>query len=66
MKNIITRKIQIAVCEKDAEQRKDFLHTIYAWRDNVRRAANTIVAHKFCQENIKDFVYLKDEIKDKF
>lgn len=66
MKNIITRKIQIAVCEKDAEQRRDFLHTIYAWRDNVRRAANTIVAHKFCQENIKDFIYLKDEIKEKF
>ena len=38
-------------------------HTVYEWRDLVRRAANTVVAHKFTQENIKDFVYIKDEIK---
>jgi len=54
------------VCEDDKELKKDFIHTIYEWRDLVRRAANTIVAHKFTQENIKEFVYLKDEIKDKF
>lgn len=63
---IITRKIQIYVCEEDKDIRKDFVHTIYQWRDLVRRAANTVVAHKFTQENIKDFVYIKDEIKEKF
>ena len=63
---IITRKIQIYVCEEDKDLRKDFVHTIYQWRDLVRRAANTVVAHKFTQENIKDFIYLKDEIKEKF
>lgn len=63
---IITRKIQIYVCEEDKDLRKDFVHTIYQWRDLVRRAANTVVAHKFTQENIKDFVYIKDEIKEKF
>ena len=63
---IITRKIQIYVCEEDKDLRKDFVHTIYQWRDLVRRGANTIVAHKFTQENIKDFIYIKDEIKDKF
>ena len=63
---IITRKIQIYVCEEDKDLRKDFVHTIYQWRDLVRRGANTIVAHKFAQENIKDFIYIKDEIKDKF
>ena len=63
---IITRKIQIYVCEEDKDLRKDFVHTIYQWRDLVRRGANTIVAHKFTQENIKDFIYIKDEIKEKF
>lgn len=63
---IITRKIQIYVCEEDKDLRKDFVHTIYQWRDLVRRGANTIVAHKFAQENIKDFIYIKDEIKEKF
>ncbi len=63
---IITRKIQIYVCEEDKDLRKDFVHTIYQWRDLVRRGANAVVAHKFTQENIKDFIYIKDEIKEKF
>lgn len=63
---IITRKIQIFVKEDDAVLRKEFVHTLYNWRDLVRRAANTIVSHKFTQDNIKDFIYLKDDIKDKF
>ena len=57
---VITRKIQVIV------DGKENLHTLYQWRDSVRRAANIIVTHKFCQDNIKDFVYVKDEIKDKF
>jgi len=63
---IITRKIQVFVSEADNDLKKEMVHTVYQWRDLVRKAANTIVAHKFCQEQIKDFVYLKDEIKDKF
>ena len=63
---IITRKIQIYVSEEDKDLRKELAHTVYEWRDLVRRAANTVVAHKFTQENIKDFVYIKDEIKKKF
>lgn len=63
---IITRKIQVFVSESDTAQKKNFIHTLYEWRDLVRRGANMIVAHKFAQQNIRDFVYLKDEIKDKF
>lgn len=63
---IITRKIQIYVSEEDKDLRKELVHTVYEWRDLVRRAANTVVAHKFTQENIKDFVYIKDDIKEKF
>ena len=57
---VITRKIQLIV------DGKENLHTLYVWREAVRRAANIIVAHKFCQDNIKDFIYIKDDVKEKF
>jgi hypothetical protein len=63
---VITRKIQVFVYDTDVAQKKEYIHTLYSWRDLVRRGANIIVAHKFAQQNIRDFVYLKDEIKDKF
>lgn len=63
---IITRKIQVYVSEKDDKLKKEFVHTLYEWRDLVRRAANIIVAHKFVQQNVRDFVYIKDNIQDKF
>ncbi len=63
---IITRKIQVYVSEKDDKQKKELVHTLYQWRDLVRRAANIIVTHKFVQQNIRDFVYIKDDVKDKF
>lgn len=63
---IITRKIQVYVYDEDVDQKKNFIHTLYEWRDLTRRAANTIVAHKFVQQNIKDFIYIKDEMQDKF
>ena len=63
---VITRKIQVYVYDDDTEEKKNFIHTLYGWRDNVRRAANIIVAHKFVQQNVRDFVYLKDEIAEKF
>jgi transposase len=63
---IITRKIQVYVAEEDKALRKEFIHTMYAYRDLVRQAANIIVSHKFVQENLKNFVYVKDEVKEKF
>ena len=62
----ITRRVKIYVAEDDKDLKKDYIHKIYEWRDACRKAANMVVAHKFCQQNIKDFVYLKDEIKEKF
>jgi len=63
---ITTRKIQIYVAEQDATKKKELLHQLYEWRDYVRRAANAIVAHKYVQQNVRDFVYFTDEIQDKF
>jgi transposase len=63
---IITRKIQVFVSDENKDLRKEMVHTIYTWRDLVRRTANMIVAHKFVQQQVRDFVYLKDEIQEKF
>lgn len=63
---VITRKIQVFVYESNTDLKKEYIHSIYNWRDAVRKTANIIVAHKFTQQNIRDFVYIKDDIKDKF
>lgn len=63
---IVTRKIQIYVSEPDKVLKKEFVSTIYQWRDLVRKTANIIVSHKFVQQNVRDFIYIKDAIQDKF
>lgn len=63
---VVTRKIQVYVSEQDPEMKKNYIHTLYEWRDNIRKAANVIVAHKYVQQNIRDFMYIKDEIQEKF
>lgn len=63
---VITRKIQVYVYEPDSIQKKEYIHTLYEWRNLIRRAANMIVTHKFMQQQICDFMYLKEDIKEKF
>ena len=59
---IITRKIEIRIHEEDKEMKKNFMHTIFEWRDAIRKAANLIVSHKFIQQNVRDFMYLQDDV----
>ena len=63
---IITRKIKIYVSEADKDQKKNYMETLYSWRNLVRRAANIIVSHMFVKQNVRDFIYIKDEIQEKF
>lgn len=63
---IITRPIQCFVCEEDKEKKKEYIKTLFKWRNAVRRAANLIASHKFVQHEVRDFIYLKDDVKDKF
>lgn len=63
---IITRKIEIRIHEEDEELKKNYMHTIFEWRDAIRMAANRIVSHKFIQRNVKEFVYFKPEILEAF
>lgn len=62
---IITRKIEIRIHEEDKEMKKNFMHTIFEWRDAIRKAANLIVSHKFIQQNIRDFMYLQDDVLER-
>lgn len=62
---IITRKIQVSINESDKELRSGYYKTLVGWRDQIRKAANLIATHKFVQQNITDFQYIKDEhLKD--
>lgn len=63
---VITRKIEIYVHEEDKELKKNFQHTLYEWRDAVRKAANLIVSHKFVQQNMRDFMYMQEDVRERF
>ena len=63
---VITRKVEIYVCESDKELKKEFMGTVYSWRDLVRKAANLIVSHKFVQQNVRDFMYMQEDVRKRF
>lgn len=63
---VITRKIEIYVSESDKELKKEFMNTVFSWRDAVRKAANLIVSHKFVQQNVRDFMYMQEDVRERF
>lgn len=63
---IITRKIEIFIHEQDREMNKNYMNTIYAWRDAVREVANIAVSHKFVQQNVRNFMYLQPDVMERF
>ena len=63
---VITRKIEIYVSESDKELKKEFMNTVFSWRDAVRKAANLIVSHKFVQQNVWDFMYMQEDVRERF
>lgn len=62
---IITRKIQIHVIADNKEQKDDMYARLRHWMYLSRKLANIISTHKFIQDNIKDFIYLTEEVKVK-
>lgn len=64
-KVILTRKIQILLDESDPEKRRVYQNQLYQWQDLVFKASNMAISHQFLQDNIKDILYLKDEVKVK-
>lgn len=66
MKNIITRKMQLYVDYKPkSDEMKNAWEKLYQWQYIVHKAANLVSTHNFIQDNIKNFIYLTEEIKVK-
>lgn len=60
---VITRKIEIIVCEEDKELRKEYYEKLWNHRDAAVKIANMTVSHLFALDNTMP--YLSDEDKDK-
>ncbi|HCU43873.1 MAG TPA: hypothetical protein DF610_02095 [Sphingobacterium sp.] len=60
---ILTRKIQIFIDCDDKEKRSEYFKKLYEWQDIVYRGANLVLTHQYVQENIKDLIYLKTDVK---
>lgn len=60
---VITRKIEVFVCENDKDRRRAYYDKLYANRDIAVKAANLAMAHLFALDNTMP--YLGDEDKEK-
>lgn len=59
---IITRKIEVFVCESDKDLRKEYYDKLYAIRDVARKAANAATSHLFMLDS--SVPYLDEETKN--
>jgi len=64
MKNskILTRRIQLLINSSDKILRNEYYSKLFLWQNIVFRGANMIIAHQYMQENIKDLIYLQDDV----
>ncbi|MRG45487.1 hypothetical protein GFS24_10195 [Chitinophaga sp. SYP-B3965] len=62
---IVTRKIQLLINSDDAEIRSETWKTLRSWRFICFKAANFIFSHHFLQEQLKELIYLTDDVKIK-
>jgi len=62
---ILTRKIQILLNSDEPEFRKSCFQKLFEWQRMCFRAANYIFTHHYVQEQIKEFIYISEEIKVK-
>lgn len=60
---VITRKIEVFVCEDDKELRRAYYEKLYANRDIAVKVANMAMSHLFALDNTMP--YLSDEDKEK-
>lgn len=60
---VLTRKIQLLIDSDDKEFIKQAKDKLYNWQWICFRAANMIMSHHFVQEQVKDFIYLTEEVK---
>jgi hypothetical protein len=59
----ITRKIQLIIDSKDKEFIKQTYEMLYRWQYICFRSANYLFTHHFVQDQIKDMLYLTDDMR---
>lgn len=62
---ILTRKVQIYLDCDDQEQRSAYYKKLFEWQDIVYRGSNMVMTHQYIQEQMKDLIYLRDDVKVK-
>ena len=62
---ILTRKIQVVVNEPEKTAKGNHYQTLRKWLHICMQSANITSTHLFAQDNIKDFIYLSEEVKMK-
>lgn len=60
---VVTRKIEIFICDNDKDLRKSYYEKLYANRDAAVKVANMAMSHLFALDNTMP--YLVDEDKEK-
>lgn len=63
---VITRKIEVFVCESDKELRKQYYEKLYANRDIAVKAANLAMSHLFALDNTMPYLSEADREKIQF
>lgn len=64
-KTFFTRKIQLKIDSEDSDYKSQVFKTLYDWRYICFRASNLIFTHHYVQQQIKEIIYLTDEVKVK-
>jgi hypothetical protein len=64
-KIFFTRKIQLKIDSEDPDYKSHVFKTLYDWRYICFKASNLIFTHHFVQQQIKEIIYLTDEVKVK-
>ena len=62
---ILTRKIQLHFNTTDPDARAGYWQQLCLWQSTCHKAANYIYTHLFVQEQVKDLLYLTDEVRTK-
>ena len=63
---VITRKIEVFVCESDKTQRRAYYDKLYANRDIAVKVANMAVSHLFALDNTMPYLSAEDKEKIEF
>jgi transposase len=59
----ITRKIEVYIDCTDKEKKKELYERLYFWRSTVVKCCNLVASHKFTLDNLKDYLYITEDLK---